>query len=67
MNMIKSLSSSAKVLLATLVFVIGGAVALPFIIALLAKGLLFIFTKPLMALMISSAFLIGMFVNEKLK
>ena len=55
------------VILATLVMVAVGCFVLPMLVALACKALLFIFDEPATALAISVAFLVGMFVNEKLK
>ena len=55
------------VLLATVAVIAGGVFLIPMLVAVACKALLFIFTKPLTAGAIAVAFLVGMFVNEKLK
>jgi hypothetical protein len=54
------------VVLATLAILAIGCVVFPLLVTLFCKGLMFIFTKPMTALAVSGAFLLGMFVNEKL-
>jgi hypothetical protein len=60
-------NETALTILATVAILAVGCVVLPLVVTLGCKALLFIFEKPLMALTATSAFLIGMFVNEKLK
>lgn len=59
-------NENVLVLLATVAVLAVGCFVLPMLVALGCKALLFIFDKPMTALAISLAFLIGMFVNEKL-
>lgn len=51
------------VLAATLLMLTVGIVVLPLVVALGCKALMLIFTKPLTALAISGAFLVGIFVG----
>jgi len=59
-------NENVLVLLATLAIFAVGCFVLPMLVALGCKALLFIFEQPKLALCVSGAFLIGMFVNEKL-
>ena len=52
------------VLVATLAVLTLGVIVLPLVVALGCKALLFIFNKPLMALAISGAFLLGILVGS---
>ena len=52
------------VIAATLLMLTVGIVVLPLVVALGCKALLFIFNKPLMALAISGAFLLGILVGS---
>jgi len=63
-NVIKN--ESVMVALGVLAIVLVGVFVLPLLVALACKVLMIIFTKPAMGLAVTSAFLIGMFVNEKL-
>ena len=64
-NVIKN--ESVMVALGVLAILLVGVFVLPLLVALACKVLMIIFTKPVMALAVTGAFLIGMFVNEKLK
>lgn len=51
-------------LVATVAILTAGVVVLPLLVALGCKVLMLIFTKPVMALVVSSAFLTGVFVGQ---
>lgn len=53
------------VALLTLLVILAGVIVLPLVVTIACKALLLVFTRPLLVLAITSAFLVGVFVGSR--